>query len=231
MHLAVLLLLLTLPAEEAPCCDVLWLDEERTTPIYLAPRLLFAAERDPRVSEEIYNVFLASLKRQQESGQGCTEVVSGLALLDEPGEPKRLSIAQLMTQEQVAVLGRVERVTPGWSPIYKHVVSLVEVKISKVYHDTEGIYSPNDRFTFLQRAGNLKIGEIELCTIYRPFPLMVPGDSVIVVGRHAQANGQHISTNAFSVFPVVDDRVVVLRDPLELSWELNLGDVDKFFHQ
>lgn len=172
---------------------------------------------DEQRSELLKRVQEAKKRREQpeifEGGPKCQTPIEGdveYPVGEEKYPPGRR--LEAIGRRPVSFLGRIISVLPGWVPPYAHVESLVRVQVQEVFSGGPRL-EPGQEVTYLQDAGSFALLGEELCTEASPeIYAAQPGDRVVVAGDWDSTNGGHIETNAFFVFPVMNNKVWPLPD-------------------
>lgn len=229
LHPLALSLLLTLSSETGPSLAVLF---DRTGNVGFVPERAFGpkGELDLPVSSEGREELsrrLAQEKKLRQKGENpsCQRLYFGTGVLLGEGS----SLADLVRGNEIAVLGELTDLTPGWDTRANRVSSLVHVRVQEVLKDVSGRTRPASMVTYERPGGTLQIGEISLCAVQMgvdnlPFQAPKVGDMVLLVGFNDLINPSHIITNALLVFPIDRGRVLAGRNGRPAS-EMRLDDL------
>jgi hypothetical protein len=126
-----------------------------------------------------------------------------------PPAPGSLSFADLARRADVSLVGRVVDTVPGWFTDWSRAATLVVVQVEEVLSGHADGARPGSRLTYLQLAGNVTVGDVELCLDDSGLHWAAVGERLLVNGIvDVQNPGNLFATQVF----VVDGEAVQPND-------------------
>lgn len=113
-----------------------------------------------------------------------------------------------LAQQPISVVGRVRRLTPGWSAHHRMVADLVEVEVREVLRDATTSLEPGSVLTFLNLGGRITVHGATLCdekstefstpvTGSRYLLVVTPQQGRFVVGMQFPMHGDEVLSQPY----------------------------------
>lgn len=184
--------------EDRPLEEVVWQDEAHTKPTlvpastlarydWLSPTLPEGSPLSPTEAEalrERIRWLVSTAKTRADRPCGPTGVDDYMSLTE-----GKQSLAEFVASAPMAVVARVDRLVPGWSPSWRRAASQVRLTVEEILVDTEHRLHIKQPVSFLLLQGDFSLGAIRLCREPEPGSLSPkPADLVVVVGYRDRAN-------------------------------------------
>jgi hypothetical protein len=221
--LGLLLLLAGQPtsSEVAPE-DVIWMSVDRANPYFLPATLLegptparLRAAGVTQQSADAVRDSASAARKAPTPEQGCALPTYGSIEGPPPGSPasRQTLIERALSVKDVAFLGEVVELVPGWIVPSGYAGTLVRVRVQEVFSDPQQTLQVGQATAYVQSAGSMRIGDHVTCTKDSRFVSAVVGDRLLVTGSYSPGNDQYLDSNGQIAFHVRDG--LVLHPPTE----------------
>lgn len=200
--------------ESEPATEVVWLHEEKAEALFLSEATLNSA---PLEQLPLHERDLAKLAGQISLKLNPPAVpLNAVGKLPEcnprlkagPDRPTADATTLLgqIARQPITVVGRVRRVTPGWTTSHWKVADLVEVEVEMVLRDRTASLAPGSSLLFLNLGGRITVHGAALCDEkYTEFATPTAGSRYLLVVIPEQEGGRFV---AGLQFPMNGDEIL-----------------------